>query len=738
MSNTATFKKAKSLILGIFLLGLVVMPTITLVTAQPVFAADTPPTSSSTADTGAKDIVGLGDRIGLFIGNFILNIASMITWAGGRLLETSIDKLVLNMGANINTESIGGTIDSLWTVIRDISNLAFIFGFIYIGIRTIIDANDSDTKRWLASIIIGALLINFSLLIVKMVIDISNYTAVEIFKALTTSSTGADVSISAKVADVLRIGTLFSPQDGTTLAKLTLGGSISFFFMGSVLLMVAGFVFAAGGILLIVRYVALIFIMIFSPILFAATVFPQTADYAKKLWGYLFSYSFFAPVYLLLLIVAIRMLEGIGKILNTGTLAEAISNKTDTYSVILNFSIAIMFLIMALQAASKLGVMGGDKAVSIGNSLRGKAQSFAGRNTIGWASAKALKGYEALDDKAANSKGVRGAALKVIRGTVATAAGGDRNLRDTLGSGKKAKFGGDYSYADDKSHDEERSRRQAKVGQVTTVSDAVAQVTTHDKAAPGTVSEADKDKARMKMEQAVAGASTEQMLALLDKHSEGSPEHTLIVANMSAGQFDNIMKSKPEDFDDKAKAKLGEARAKAVSDRLIETEKRKLTAGLPAGAAAPVVNIDDVIGKANGKDLEALGFDKVYEHAGLLTTKQLDDMGSLTPTAKARLSAKRNQDLIDAFTSAGVVSARATFENFKDNEAAKLPGKILTHADAAEHLNVNILNKILDNDSLTAAERTAIKTNVMNHHRGTPTEATFDDFFKTPLGKRYG
>ena len=390
--------------------------------------------------------------IGQQVGNIMLTISSFFTWLGGLILETAINKLVYGMGTMLNSDGLGASIDIMWKLIRDISNLAFIFGFIYIGIRTIIDPDNVSTKRFLAQIIIGALLINFSLFITKFVIDFSNFTATQIY----TTMTGGSGEISATFANQLGISGFYKTLEPAALEEMTKDGAISFYVMASIMLLIAGFVLAAGGILLIVRFVALIFIMIFSPLLFAATVFPQTAHYATDLWRKLISYSFFAPAYLLLLLITIKVIGGVGTSLGVGStaLSEALRKSTpassvDSFTVIINFVIIIMFLIMSLKIAQQMGVKGGDMAVSIGNNLKGRGQRFlgaaAGAATVGLAArtgratigrlAHNLSERDGLKD-AASTRGVRGfMARQTLKGTRAV---GDASFdaRNVAGAGK--------------------------------------------------------------------------------------------------------------------------------------------------------------------------------------------------------------------------------------------------------------------------------------------------------------
>lgn len=414
-------------------------------------------------------------QLGQYIGYTILELAGKVTWVGGMLLEESIDWLVLDMGNKINTTSIGGTIDSLWTLVRDMCNLAFIFGFVYIGIRTIIDSDSSHVKSMLAQIIVGALLINFSLFIVKFVIDASNYVAVAIYNSMTTG----EGSISAKFADIMGITTYFQSTGGDMLANLTAGGAISFYVMGSVLFMIAGFVFAAGAILLIIRFVALIFIMIFSPVLFAAIVFPGTAEYAKKLWSLLINYSLFAPAYLLLLLISIRVLEGVAGVMGVGngyTLSGALQNVksggvTDSFGVIISFLIAIFFLIMSLQIAKQFGIAGASKVTSLAThgmgAMTAGLAARAGRATLG-RGANWLSEREGLKDSA-SQKGIRGLAARgaLIASRKASDSSFDARNTETgkslgIGEGRK---GGYKTVKDEiKKHEEEFGRSLGEVG----------------------------------------------------------------------------------------------------------------------------------------------------------------------------------------------------------------------------------------------------------------------------------
>ena len=324
---------------------------------------------------------GWMETLGNWFGNLLLSIASAFTWAGGKLFDFAFQQLVLGMGDFIkNDTSIGQSINTSWTVIRDFANLAFIFGLIYIGLRTIFDYENANTRRMLVTLIIAALLINFSLFFTKLVVDVSNFLATQMY----TQALGEGQSISILIGQQMGIVSLFDAPDPKTFANLTTAGNVWFFFLGALVLLIAAFVLAAGGILLIVRFVGLILLMIFSPVFFAALVFPKTQDAARQLFSKLIEYAFFAPVFLLLLLISLNVLQATRQsfVFTGDTFTKALTNEIDSYGVIANFAIVAIFMVFSLLAAQKMSIYGGSSIVSLGNTMARGAGRYAARGAL--------------------------------------------------------------------------------------------------------------------------------------------------------------------------------------------------------------------------------------------------------------------------------------------------------------------------------------------------------------------
>ena len=402
--------------------------------------------------------LGFLGSIGHSLGLFILTIAALFTGLGGVILDIAFSQLVLGMGQLLTqTTTLGATINDVWVTIRDVCNLIFIFGFVFLGVRMILKNENSDDKRLLAQLIIGALLINFSLFFAKVVIDVSNYLAVEVHQAfIPNDPSGNPVGIAEAFMHEMGIVTLYDIAGDASLeqfARLEASEAFAFYIAGAIFLMVAGFVFAVGGIMLIGRFVMLVMIMVFSPILFAATVFPQTSKYANQLWHKLFANAFFAPVYLFILLIVLRVVQGSGQTIEGGNFVEALLQPgSGAVGIILKFIIIIMFMIAALRAGSMISESASKRSIEIGKKLRGYAVAPAqvgARLAVGSASKGALEGFD--NWQARNQAGALSRTMRFF--------GADVALRNRLEQGQKFKAGLSRSYEDVKKQDGEQQRR---------------------------------------------------------------------------------------------------------------------------------------------------------------------------------------------------------------------------------------------------------------------------------------
>lgn len=336
----------------------------------------------------------------------ILQLASWVLWVAAVLFNATIN-YTLNMASFIKDIPI---VDLGWTVFRDVTNLLFIFIILYIAINTIVGNEGYGIKKLLGKVIIGAMLINFSLFFTQAMIDASNIFALQFYHKITqdakktNTATGSsannsdyDSGISAAFVNAMGLQQVFQTGKGTATGvvgeassentdqtKLGLNASnlIIVGLGGTVLVLITAFVFFAGAMMLLARTVVLVFLMILSPIAFMGNILPALGKYTGEWWSKLTSNLLFAPVYMMLLYLVINMVTGdnfkkVGG--GKGTFADLFAGGNNWDGTLMTFIILIMLMVGCLVIASKLGVIGGKWAEKTGKGFAsGLGMSLSG------------------------------------------------------------------------------------------------------------------------------------------------------------------------------------------------------------------------------------------------------------------------------------------------------------------------------------------------------------------------
>src|SRR3989344_2366817 len=146
-----------------------------------------------------------------------------------------------------------------WGLMRDITNMVFIFAMLYIAIATILQLGAGrNTKALIINIIVIALFVNFSLFLAQVVIDAANLLAYEFYKALSGGANGHGL------AAIFLVG--FNPQQLLSTASfdawvtqynqsnLTL---VALYLFGGAVQLVAAYMIFLAAFLFIERIVVL-------------------------------------------------------------------------------------------------------------------------------------------------------------------------------------------------------------------------------------------------------------------------------------------------------------------------------------------------------------------------------------------------------------------------------------------------------------------------------------------------
>ncbi len=387
-----------------------------------------------------------------------LQISTWLTWAAGAILNYVVQETVVGMSDKVREID---TLNRAWGSIRDLANMGFIFILLYAAITTILGIGN-DNKKLIRNIVIVAVLINFSLFFTRFVIDTSNILAVFFYEAAATENALETEYISGGLAT-----SLMAPLQLTSLWNLAeiassdpngalqnyataLGDGKNLVIigvMGSIISLIAAFIFFAIALMFVIRFVVLVLVMILSPIAFIAMVFPSLNSQANKWWDALLGQAFFAPIYFVLTWVVITITSGglfggeggtlsnffIGSLAEDGSLERP---NIDSIGLLMNFIVVAVFLIATLVIAKDWANKASDVkgltkwATGFAGGATFGAVGFAGRQTVGRAG-QAVAESETLK-KAREWSNKRGG---IIGTTVGTTTRFAQNRAKSVGSG---------------------------------------------------------------------------------------------------------------------------------------------------------------------------------------------------------------------------------------------------------------------------------------------------------------
>jgi hypothetical protein len=331
-------------------------------------------------------------------------ITGLLVYFSGLLLNITLFETVFNLGTNL--QNMGG-IAVAWTALRDLANILLIFGLLAIAIGIIIGNSTYGNKKLIATLVIVALVINFSLFFTKFIIDTSNIVAVQFYRAISGEHISQDGSVGVSGAFMNQLGLaeayntlpLLDTLKKVGISKESGGGigvMFGFSLMISIFFSITAFVFLFAAILLITRMVMFIILMILSPLAFAAMAIPSMAKMANEWWEKLLKYAMFAPMLLILFWVTITIMPdvqraiggSVGKISNM--FASDNTLRIDGIRMALNFLIMSGFMYASIIISNRLSLDFGGVAKNITKWTSRKAGNYSlgaiaaiGRGTIG-------------------------------------------------------------------------------------------------------------------------------------------------------------------------------------------------------------------------------------------------------------------------------------------------------------------------------------------------------------------
>lgn len=377
-----------------------------------------------------------------FLGLLILTLTGILLGVASGLFD-----LIIQIGIYGISDIVGAKdspIKEAWSIFRNLANIGIIFALVFIAIGTILQKSGYEGKKLLGRVIVAALLMNFSFFFGAIVVDVSNQMAISVYgkiKEVTEAgqgqsanlgtyimkNSGVAVFITAAKANIDGnakkeneetlsnskwemmkaygsglIGPPGDAQDNLTYRSVSI-------WMGAIASLVLAVVLFIGGAMVLGRLIAILLLLVVSPIAFASMILPSTQKISDKWWQDIIGQSFFLPAFLLFILIGLKIL-GVFQKMDMKKYIDGINgNPTSvgdsfigTIKIITGagFAMAIVIglFIAALIVAKKIehgsggavGKISASVTSATGGAMLGSA-AFLGRNTAGAGASLALK-----------------------------------------------------------------------------------------------------------------------------------------------------------------------------------------------------------------------------------------------------------------------------------------------------------------------------------------------------------
>ncbi len=293
------------------------------------------------------------------------NSCSALNWTSGNALNCALLKILYLDGKIIQASATlfewviepktmmtiidNPIIYSTWALVRDTLNILFILVLLFSAFATVFQVDKYSYKKILLTLVIMALLVNFSFPISRFIIDVANSMMYYLINNL-----GGGAGSFAQIANSGGLLNIIHPADMPDLTNLI--SAIIFGFIFAITLMII-------AVLFLIRSIALAILIIFSSVAFIGAIAPFSASYADKWWDKLFEYAFFGPIMIFMIYVSVEFMNKISTSANGTMKAIAANQSLDSsfVSSIAFFMIPLVILWIGIGMAQSFNIAGAKK-----------------------------------------------------------------------------------------------------------------------------------------------------------------------------------------------------------------------------------------------------------------------------------------------------------------------------------------------------------------------------------------
>ncbi|MBN1779132.1 MAG: hypothetical protein JW816_02850 [Candidatus Buchananbacteria bacterium] len=327
-------------------------------------------------------------------------------------LVFSLEVRLLMWVVSYNSFITAAPVNYGWTLVRDISNMFFVLILLVIAIGTILHYESYNIKKSLPKLLLMAVLVNFSLTISGLILDVAQVIM------LTFVAAFAGTAGEGNLIAVMHIDSIVK-ADANNSAGFSLLNIVVTLLLSIILVLIATVVIGVILMVFIFRIVMIWILLVLSPLAYILSAFKEGEKYASQWWSEYSKYVIVGPIlaFFLWLTFAIATAEtssqanllgsaikdnqpasfggGVSAGLNASQSIDGITSDPDSgvlsgiarIDEFAGFVVAIAMLLGSLVITQQLGVAGGSLAGKAMGKIKGAASVLPNTlaKTAGWA-----------------------------------------------------------------------------------------------------------------------------------------------------------------------------------------------------------------------------------------------------------------------------------------------------------------------------------------------------------------
>jgi hypothetical protein len=300
----------------------------------------------------------IGEQLGLLVGNLFLFFTEIL----GKLLLFVMDTFLVPV-AGYNGFVTELVVQQGWVIVRDLTNMFFVLMMLVISIGTILGIEEFSYRRLLPRLLVMAVLINFSKVIVGLMIDFSQVV-------MLTFVNGFSAAAGGNMIQLLRLEKTMDISEGLPTQKLDIWDFIGAQFLGLLMIIISLMIIVVMCMMLAFRIVMLWILTILSPLVFfLSTVQKGKAQQAyAQWWDKLGTYLVSGPVlaFFLWLALSVSAAGGLtkdfdtsGEVSEVGNAQQYFVSSAGSRDSLVGYIIGVAMLLGGMYITADFGAMGG-------------------------------------------------------------------------------------------------------------------------------------------------------------------------------------------------------------------------------------------------------------------------------------------------------------------------------------------------------------------------------------------